>query len=291
MTYEHHKIKSKDSKKMSVWCYGTRQRARVCQNNNDMTNATTMTTGGSDGKRQEDTGTIEKDAREKNESIPDDDDVPLPPLLDWTTASLGVILIVLCGIFINQAGELFHAYMDLQDSEINARGVTRIRLGDGVQAEVAAYVERNEPFVCRKCLPTTSFWDNDANIVEAVGADTVLPVRVAERTEDKKVPTQFRRAAAPGTRGEDSAYLERNMTMTDFIASYNNQESKEHLYAAQVNVISALPGLMPHIQETAPPTNFLEAVGNAPPRSHRPIRYVRIERLPFTSYIPTFKTH
>lgn len=192
-------------------------------------------------------------------------------LLDFTTATLGIILVALCAIFINQAGELYNAYLDLTDSRLEGRGVARIRMGDGVEGEVKAFVERNEPFLCRKCLPNTQFWDRDENIVQAVGPDTILPVRIANRTKDKQVSTQFRRDAAPGTRGEESAYHEQNMTMHEFVDSYNNQESKEHLYAAQINVVSTLPDLIPFIKESAPPATLLDAVGTTPARSQRPI--------------------
>ena len=203
------------------------------------------------------------------QSIHDEDDVPL---LDFTTGSLGVILIVLVGIFMNQFGKLYAAYLELDDTHLHGRGVARIRLGDGVEREIASFVERNEPFVIRSCLPTNSFWEEDANLLQTLGPDAVLPVRVANRTTDDKIPTQFRRAVAPGTRGKDSAYVERNMTVADFLESYNNHESREHLYAAQIDVMSALPNLLPHIQETAPPKTTLEAVGKTPPRSSRPIR-------------------
>lgn len=211
--------------------------------------------------------------KEDDESIRDNDEEDIR-LIDFTTASLGIVLVVLIGIFISQAGELYNAYLEIVDSRVHGRGVARMKLGNGMEQNVAAFVERNEPFVCRKCLSATPFWDKDSNIIDAVGPDAMLPVRVAERTTNTNIPTQFSREAAPGTRGKAaSAYQERNMTITDFMASYNNPESKEHLYAAQVNIMSDLPGLIPHVQETAPPANLLEAVGKTPPRSSRPLRY------------------
>ena len=210
-----------------------------------------------------------KQTHKVNEDVPEGDDVRL---LDFTTASLGIILVALTGIFIQQAGELYNAYLDLTETKLEGRGVARIRLGDGFQNKVALHVERNEPFVVRNCLALTAFWDEDSSIVEAVGADAVLPVRVAKRTKDAEIPTQFRRDVAPGSRGEESAYLERNMTISEFMDAYNNLKSNEHLYAAQVNVMSALPGLLPHIKEIEPPASLLEVVGKTPPRSHRPIR-------------------
>lgn len=212
------------------------------------------------------------DDDEKSTTSHDDNDKDAVRLLDFTTASLGAILIVLCGIFIHQAGALYDAYLDLTDLRLEGRGVARIRLGqEGVDAEMAAFVERNEPFLCRKCLKDTLFWQDDANIVETVGKEAILQVRIANRTTDKHIPTHFRRDAAPGTRGEESAYHEENMTIIDFMKSYNNPDSKEHLYAAQINVASALPGLIPRIKQTAPPANLLEAVGTTPARSQRPI--------------------
>jgi hypothetical protein len=163
------------------------------------------------------------------------------------------------------------------DSRLHGRGVARIKLDNGLESNVRAFVERNEPFVCRKCLADTTFWDKDSNILQAVGADTTIPVRVASRTTNNKTPTQFSREAAPGTRGKQtSAYREQNMTMADFMNAYNKHESKEHLYAAQVNIMADLPGLLPHVQETAPPSILLEAVGKTPPRSQRPLRYVHV---------------
>ena len=210
----------------------------------------------------------------------DGDDVSL---IDFTTASLGVMLIVLLGVFFSQAGELYNAYLQVVDSRLHGRGVARIKLENDVETKVRAFVERNEPFVCRKCLAesATSFWNEDANIIQAVGADTTIPIRVASRATNDKIPTQFNRETAPGTRGkETSAYHEQNMTIADFMNAYNMHESKEHLYAAQVNIMSDLPGLIPHVQETAPPSILLEAVGKTPPRSQRPLRYVHAKAQP-----------
>lgn len=204
-----------------------------------------------------------------DESYCDDDEKV--PLLDYTTGSLGVLLVILVAIFISQFGKLYQAYLELNDTRLHGRGVARIRVGNEMEREVASFVERNEPFVIRSCLSTKSFWEKDDNLLQALDPDTVLPVRVANRTNDK-IPTQFRREAAPGTRGPESAYWERNMTVKDFLESYNNQKSHEHLYAAQVDVMSALPNLMPFIQEIAPPKALLDAVGKTPPRSSRPIR-------------------
>lgn len=194
-------------------------------------------------------------------------------LVDSTTASLSAILIVLCAIFVNQAGKLLEAYWDLTESRLQGRGVARIWLGkdDDISSTVKAFVERNEPFVCRKCLADTTFWKDDANVLQAVGQQAILPVRVAYRTTSKQIPTQFTRVAAPGSRGLESAYKERNMTLAEFIHAYNDPTSKEHLYAAQINVVSALPGLIPHIKQAAPPATLLDAVGTPVARSQRPI--------------------
>lgn len=210
-----------------------------------------------------------KVANDETSCTDDDDDVKL---IDFTTASLGAILVVLIGVFVSQAGELYNAYLQVVDSRLHGRGVARIKLDNGLESNVRAFVERNEPFVCRKCLADTTFWDKDSNILQAVGADTTIPVRVASRTTNNKTRTQFSREAAPGTRGKQtSAYREQNMTMADFVNTYNKHESKEHLYAAQVNIMADLPGLLPHVQETAPPSILLEAVGKTPPRSQRPL--------------------
>ena len=115
---------------------------------------------------------------------------------------------------------------------------------------VKKYVDRNEPFVCRRCMMPESlggWWDVDANLLEAIGSDTVMPIRVAKSSTNRN-PTQFQRSKHQTT--DKSVYQEKNMTASDFFSQYrdhNGLDNDEHWYAAQVDVVTTLPGLLKYI--------------------------------------------
>lgn len=238
-----------------------------------------------------------------------------PPLLTAITASLGAVLAVLFGYFAAQMHELYLELgtggtdgssavtcdqnlggvssdgrgvapvvidwdLEAATSHVNDSNALRLR---EKQREVSAFVKRNEPFVCRQCMSPPSlggWWDVDSNLMDAIGSGTIMPVRVAERpvvaTSTSAGATVFQRIVAPGSKGSGaSAYLEKNMTASDFFASYRAHRGDtvtEHLYAAQIDVASALPGLLKYALGSGPPQKqVLDAVGTDLPMSHHPI--------------------
>jgi hypothetical protein len=149
---------------------------------------------------------------------------------------------------------------------------------ENISSLVKKYVDRNEPFVCRRCMMPESlggWWDVDANLLEAIGADTVMPIRVAKSSTN---PTQFQRSAESDAKHrttDKSAYQERNMTASDFFLQYKDHSGlghDEHWYAAQVDVVTTIPGLLKYIASSAAPKlQLLEAVGPTPSSSRRPV--------------------
>jgi len=155
-----------------------------------------------------------------------------------------------------------------------------------ISAIVKKYVDRNEPFVCRRCMMPESlggWWDVDANLLDAIGADTFMPIRVAKSSTTQTDPTQFQRSStdsnATRQMTDKSAYQERNMVASDFFSQYTDHSgrgleisSDEHWYAAQVDVVTTLPGLLKYVASSAPPKHqLMEAVGPTPPSSHHPV--------------------
>ena len=161
---------------------------------------------------------------------------------------------------------------------------TRDETVDAIASLVKNYVDRNEPFVCRHCMMPESlggWWDVDANLLEAIGVDTLMPIRVA-KSKGNEDPTQFQRSAksdATTQTTDKSAYQEKNMTASDFFEKYKDHSghspggsSDEHWYAAQTDVIQVLPGLLKYVASSAPPKHqLMEAVGPTPPSSHHPV--------------------
>ena len=151
---------------------------------------------------------------------------------------------------------------------------------EDISSIVKKYVDRNEPFVCRRCMMPESlggWWDVDANLLEAIGADTVMPIRVAESSTNRN-PTQFQRSAESDPKHqttEKSAYQEKNMTASDFFSQYKDHSGlghDEHWYAAQVDVVTTLPGLLKYIASSAAPKHqLMEAVGPTPSSSRHPV--------------------
>ena len=148
---------------------------------------------------------------------------------------------------------------------------------ENISSIVKKYVDRNEPFVCRRCMMPESlggWWDVDANLLEAIGADTVMPIRVAESSTNRN-PTQFQRSKHQTT--DKSAYQEKNMTSSDFFSQYKDHsgldnDDDEHWYAAQVDVVTTLPGLLKYIASSAAPKHqLMEAVGPTPSTSRHPV--------------------
>eukprot|EP00980_Cylindrotheca_fusiformis_P028385 scaffold22596_cov131-Cylindrotheca_fusiformis.AAC.14 len=201
------------------------------------------------------------------------------PFLDKTIIVLGAVLVVLIGILVVQVKDILLAYRDMtRDATTGStaddhgsrdyRGVARLRPQPGVHLEVASFVDRNEPFVCRHCLPGKGldFWASDDNLLQTVEPDASIPVRVAQRS---KTSTLFRRLVAPG--GKNSAYDERIMPFSKFLQHYGSEDSEEHWYGAQIPILSHLPQLLDPIRAIAPPGTILEAIGPDPPESHKPL--------------------
>lgn len=200
------------------------------------------------------------------------------PFINGTILTLGSVLAILVGVLFSQLGGMFFAYKDLKEGDslqdetiqqIDSRGVARLSIKPDVslELEVAAFVDRNEPFVCRSCLPGKSldFWASDDNLLQTVGRDASIPVRVAQRSTS----TLFRRLMASG--GKESAYDEQTMLFSDFLANYGRENSEEHWYGAQIPILAHLPQLLDPIKATAPPGSILEAIGPNPPVNHRPL--------------------
>ena len=179
-----------------------------------------------------------------------------------------------------QEQQVLHGDAQQQSKQEQARDETV----DAIASMVKKYVDRNEPFVCRHCMMPESlggWWNVDANLLEAIGADTLMPIRVA-KSKGKEDPTQFQRSAqsdATTQTTDKSAYQEKNMTASDFFEKYKDHSgrglggsSDEHWYAAQTDVVTVLPGLLKYVASSAPPKHQLvEAVGPAPPSSHHPV--------------------
>lgn len=198
--------------------------------------------------------------------------------MNGTIVALGAVLAILVGALCTQLGKLFLACADLKEGgslreersyQLDGRGVARLLMTPGVSVdrEVAGFVERNEPFVCRSCLQRKShkFWSSDDNLLQTVGSDASIPVRIAQRSKD----TLFRRVVAPG--GKESAYNGRTMLFSEFLANYGSQKSEEHWYGAQIPILTHLPQLLDPIRATSPPGIILEAIGPDPPTSHKPL--------------------
>ena len=257
------------------------------------------------------------------------DEVHADLVLKRAAVSLGAILAMLLGFFGAQLGDLYVELSREQrqdhwqdDDGTGAspigRGVTRIQIDWRLEGysqsdtnqdyqsesygiikealtekigEVRGFVERNEPFVCRRCMAEQSlggWWDVDSNLLDAIGKGTYMPVRVATLASAcssngtsamSSNPTHFQRLTAPGSQGKDrSAYREKNMTALEFLEGYRIHDGRldanesEHWYAAQVDVIKVLPGLLKYVIASSPPKRqMLEAIGPTPPSLYHPI--------------------
>ena len=266
------------------------------------------------GSRRQSPSTTLDDQEQSNADVHATDLV-----LSRAVVSLGAVIAVLFGFFAAQLGDLYielsrEQQQDVEDeafagigrgvaqiqidwrlegnaddtSEENQRGSNDKALMEKIR-EVRGFVERNEPFVCRRCMAEQSlggWWEVDPNLLDAIGKGTYMPVRVAEVngacSSDSTMPanpTHFERSAAPGSQGKGrSAYQEKNMTALDFFQGYKihsgqlDSNVSEHWYAAQVDVVTLLPGLLQYVIGSSPPKRqILDAVGPTPPLSYHPI--------------------
>jgi hypothetical protein len=211
--------------------------------------------------------------------------------LDRMTLTLGAIFALVVGILLGQLGDALFVYQrDLKTTKSSLpssasyddrRGVFGFVYNpyqEKLEIDVAAFVDRNEPFVCRGCLPPKrlQFWDSDENILQAAGADASIPVRSAKRqiisTEkgNNKDTTLFRRLEIPPG-GKKSAYKQSEMKLQEFFKKYRDPGTTEHLYGAQMPILTHLPKLLDTIRSTSPPGSILEAIGPDPPLSHKPL--------------------
>lgn len=190
---------------------------------------------------------------------------------------LGSILIIGLAILARQLGDVLFAYREIKHEEspkslvsghVDERKIAEITISPhfAVEEVVKAFVERNEPFICRGCLKLRelSFWENDERLLEIAGFDASIQVRIARRSQN----TLFRRQGTSD--GKNSAYEERSMLFSDFLQHYGNVSSEHVLYGAQINVLEKLPNLLAPIQKSGPPSSILEGLGAPPPISHRP---------------------
>lgn len=204
-----------------------------------------------------------------------------------TILRLGSILVILIGVLASQLEDIITTVGVLntggkaQDEirlsrNADGRGVAGIILHEDmdVAATITPFVDRNEAFVCRGCIPQTRlrFWSNDAAMLEIVGPDAEIPVRVAKRSSSSTASssgTLFRRLITPGT--SKSAYDERIMQISEFLAAYDNKTSEDHLYGAQIPIVTHLPQLIDQIRASAPLGTLVEALGPTPPVNHKPL--------------------
>lgn len=206
--------------------------------------------------------------------------------VNGTILTLGSILVILIGVLASQLGDIVSTVRVLNaggggvhhDSQVSrhadGRGVASITLHQDmdVTATVTPFVDRNEAFVCRNCIPKKrlEFWSDDAAMLEAVGPDAEIPVRFAKRSSTSSSSgTLFRRLITPET--SKSAYDERTMLFSDFLAAYDNKTSEEHLYGAQIPIVTHLPQLIDPIRASAPLGTLVEALGPTPPTNHKPL--------------------
>mmetsp|Transcript_36136 Transcript_36136/g.53899 ORF Transcript_36136/g.53899 Transcript_36136/m.53899 type:complete len:204 (+) Transcript_36136:1034-1645(+) len=61
------------------------------------------------------------------------------------------------------------------------------------------------------------------------------------------------------------------MRFADFLATYDNKTSEEHLYGAQIPIVTHLPQLIDPIRASAPLGKLVESLGPTPPTSHKPL--------------------
>ena len=193
-----------------------------------------------------------------------------------TILILGAFLAVFLAVLVSQLRDVFFAYKDMLKSQesspssstVEHRKIARITISSNfiIEEEIKAFVDRNEPFVCRGCLNLLElpFWKNDNRLLKTVGLEASIQVRTAQRSDN----TLFRRIT--NSSSKVSAYEERSMLFSDFLQHYNDGE-EAHLYGAQIPVLDKLPQLLGPIQKLAPPTALLEALGPTPLRSHRPL--------------------
>lgn len=154
---------------------------------------------------------------------------------------------------------------------LEKRGVARLeRDTDGqISSEVESFVDRNEPFVWRKCLSLedhrnlVSWWDEDANLIMKEG-DAIVRVRVAPRhmntTKSGQIPSEATHFQRFG-RTSNAQYRHDNMTLRQFLQIHDDPYSSIHAYAAQIDLSKSLPGLLPYVPEIS--TEALNAIGPA----------------------------
>ncbi|CAJ1954554.1 unnamed protein product [Cylindrotheca closterium] len=186
---------------------------------------------------------------------------------------------------LNSAGKGQHeSRLSRHADERGVAGVT-LQQDTDVAATITPFVDRNEPFVCRTCIPQSrlEYWSNDAAMLETVGPDAEIPVRFAKRalssTAASSSGTLFRRLVTPGT--SKSAYDERTMRFSEFLAAYDNKTSEDHLYGAQIPIVTHLPQLIDPIRASAPLGTLIEALGPTPLYHNIqpiPINFVQLTR-------------
>lgn len=143
------------------------------------------------------------------------------------------------------------------DLVCDSRGVARIHFDHNgnfgmASTEARRFAERNEPFVCRKCLPRDSllWWKDDANLANAAGNE-IIRVRSLKRAAIGE-PSYFQRIG-------ETKHSHLNISLRDFLVEYSDASSNYHLYAAQIDIAKTLPQLSTHLPLL--PTEFLEAIG------------------------------
>mmetsp|Transcript_36136 Transcript_36136/g.53900 ORF Transcript_36136/g.53900 Transcript_36136/m.53900 type:complete len:146 (+) Transcript_36136:552-989(+) len=124
--------------------------------------------------------------KSRDQSADENDETTEEGFFNGTILALGSILVVLIGVLASQLGDIVR-FINTGEKMIHpnesrhadGRGVKGITLHPDmdVAATVTPFVERNEPFVCRHCIPKRrlEFWSNDSGMLETVGPDADLP--------------------------------------------------------------------------------------------------------------------
>lgn len=220
-----------------------------------------------------------RETRQSNDIPPGNNAPEKGGFVNGTILTLGSILVLLVGVLASQLGDIVTTARVLSTGGkfADGRSVAGITLHQDmdVGATITPFVDRNEAFVCRSCIPQKrlEYWSNDASILDTVGPDAKIPVRFAKRSSSSTTAssgTLFRRRlVTPGA--STSAYDERTMRFSEFLAAYDNKTSEEHLYGAQIPIVTHLPQLIDPIRASAPLGTLVEALGPTPPLNHKPL--------------------
>eukprot|EP00548_Thalassiothrix_antarctica_P005259 CAMPEP_0194144230 /NCGR_PEP_ID=MMETSP0152-20130528/13306_1 /TAXON_ID=1049557 /ORGANISM="Thalassiothrix antarctica, Strain L6-D1" /LENGTH=185 /DNA_ID=CAMNT_0038843985 /DNA_START=9 /DNA_END=563 /DNA_ORIENTATION=- len=168
-------------------------------------------------------------------------------IFDFTTISLGSVLVVALGVFLSQVFFLYKTFQDEENQQRRIpsiigdnRGVRRLIIENDseetLEQAVANFVDRNEPFVCRVCIKQANlkFWSDDNNLRNVMKDEkTLIPIRSSFRKDDDTTTLFSRRHNVTPNTGE-SLYQQQDMSFSEFLDVYDQPKDKKlHYYGAQ----------------------------------------------------------